>query len=449
MTATNLSQTKRVIQLELNEISPTLIRKLCQEGHLPNFNRVLDKWQDYTTTSETVYENIEPWIQWVTAHTGKTLSEHKIFRLGDAHDLKHDQIWEVLSDRCIRCAIVGAMNATPGRLKDGLFFPDPWSKSNSTVPADLKGLWNLISNKVQTHASTQPNVEDILQALKATARFRISMKLMARIAKQIVEQRLEPKVKWRLAGLFDLFLAEIFCSVQKSPEYQYLTLFLNSVAHYQHHFWRNLEPSKFSPEITAPDCRPQDNPLLYGYQVMDEILGRVLDAVDLESTLVLIVSGLSQVSDTRFESQGGMNYYRLKNHKSFGSAVGLKPESIFPLMSRDWQIKVTQSDKAQIKDQLESFRVGKEKLFQIAENTEGYLFIETEVTRLVADSEMIYQGDKTFGIFGDHFTRCAVKSGHHTGLGILWSSKDLKPLGFDKVISLTKVFDIPQQCLTQ
>jgi hypothetical protein len=223
-------KTQRVIQLELNEISPVLIKQLVSQGHLPNFKKVIASWHESETTSEDVYENIEPWIQWVSAHTGKTFGEHGVFRLGDVHELKDDQIWEKLSDRGLKCAIVGAMNAKPGRQKEGVFFPDPWSKSNTTVPADLRSLWDLVSSRVQAHASAQPSLADILKAVKSAGQFNISLRLMVRIAKQLVAQRVDPKVKWRLAGLFDLFLADIFCSVQKNQEYRFLTLFLNSIA---------------------------------------------------------------------------------------------------------------------------------------------------------------------------------------------------------------------------
>jgi hypothetical protein len=436
---------KKVIQLELNEISPELIKKLADSGHLPNFKRILASWTQIETHSESVYEHIEPWIQWVTAHTGKSFKEHGIFRLGDVHELKHDQIWEKLSDKGIRCAIIGAMNATPGRINNGIFFPDPWSKINSTVPEDLRGLWSLISSRVQTHAASQPTIADITQAIKATAKFKISVPLMARIAKQIIEQRLNPKVKWRLAGLFDLFLAEIFNTVKLDPSYGFVTLFLNSVAHYQHHFWRNLEPGKFSQKVQAPDCRPQDNPLLYGYQVMDEILGRVLNGVNLSDTLVMIVSGLSQVPDTRFEAQGGMNYYRLSDHKRFASGIGVNEQEVFPLMSRDWQVRVSSDRKLQIKSQLESFRVGSYPLFSVSEDTEGYLFIETALTRAVDAGEDIYKADSIYGSFGDFFTNTAVKSGHHTGVGVMWASKNLSELGLTESIPLSAVFDIPQR----
>lgn len=439
---------KKIIQLELNEISPDLIRNLVKSGALPNFKKVIESWFECKTESESNYEHIEPWIQWVTVHTGKSFGEHGIFRLGDAHELKFDQIWETLSDRGVNCAIIGAMNATPGRIKDGVFFPDPWSKVNSTVPDQLKGLWALISSRVQTHAASQPTVSDITQAIKATGKFKISLGLMARIGKQILDQKLDPRVKWRLAGLFDLFLAEIFNSVKQNSKYQFLTLFLNSVAHYQHHFWRNLEPSGFSPEIKAPDCRPQDNPLLYGYKVMDEVLGRVLEGVDLSNTLVLIVSGLSQISDTRFEAQGGMNYYRLMDHKKFAAAIGVHETEVYPLMSRDWQIRVALDQRSAIKSALQSFRVGPDALFKVSEDTDGYIFVETAVTRMVSRAETIYRGENPSGAFGDYFTRIAVKSGHHTGVGVMWASQDLSRIGIKGSIPLAKVFDIPQQVLS-
>jgi hypothetical protein len=444
------NQVKRVIQLELNEISPDLIKTLVAKGELPHFKRIIDSWTEFQTLSEDVYEHIEPWIQWVTVHTGKTFAEHQIFHLGDAHDLKHDQIWEVLSDKNVNCAILGAMNATPGRLKNGVFFPDPWSKSNTALPDQLKGLWKIISNKVQAHASSQPTWGELIAAFKATKEFDIPLTLLARIAKQIVEQKLDPRIKWKLVGLFDLFLAEIFLTVQRDSQYKFLTLFLNSVAHYQHHFWRNLEPDKFSKNVTAPDCRPGDNPLLFGYKTMDEVIGKLMKQIDLNDTLVLIVSGLSQVPDTRFEKEGGMNYYRLNDHKAFASHFGVIESQVFPLMSRDWQIKVDKDQSNNLRPMFESCRVNSQPLFSVNEDTPGYLFLETQVTRSVSADECVYFGDRNLGKFHDLFTNIAIKSGHHTGRGVLWSSKPLKDFGLDaRTVPLIKVFEIPQRVLVQ
>lgn len=119
---------KRIIQLELNEISRPVIELLILKNKLPNFAKINQKWTCYQTLSENKYENWEPWIQWVTAHTGKTLAEHKIFRLSDIHHLKHKQIFETLSEHGIKSAIVGSMNVIRRSTKGGFFFPIPGQK---------------------------------------------------------------------------------------------------------------------------------------------------------------------------------------------------------------------------------------------------------------------------------------------------------------------------------
>ena len=35
------------------------------------------------TSSEKNYENLEPWIQWVSFYTGKSYEEHKVFFLNE------------------------------------------------------------------------------------------------------------------------------------------------------------------------------------------------------------------------------------------------------------------------------------------------------------------------------------------------------------------------------
>ena len=71
----------KVILLELNEINFDFVKKYLKSGEeLPAFSSVLNK-KIYKTSSENEYEHLEPWIQWVSAHTGKKFSEHKIFRV--------------------------------------------------------------------------------------------------------------------------------------------------------------------------------------------------------------------------------------------------------------------------------------------------------------------------------------------------------------------------------
>lgn len=435
--------TRRVIQIELNEISYATIQKLCKSGELPHFERISKQWSHIHTTSETQYEQIEPWIQWITAHTGKSFAEHQVFHLADSDKLEHPQIWELLSDVGVESAIVGSMNAFRGsRTKGGLFFPDPWAKDGKAYPEALQPLWDVISAKVQGHAVSDISPSEILKVFAATFRYGISPDLYAKIAFQILGQKLEPLKKWRLAGLFDEFLADIFLSLLGDRRYRFCTLFLNSVAHYQHHYWRNFEPEQFSASVRSPDCRSFDDPVRYGYKLYDAILGKILARLDLTQDLVMIVSGLSQVPYTHSESQGGMNYYRLLDHQQFLNATGLAGFRAFPMMSRDWQVAyANEEEKQKLYQTLGEMTVGGEKLFKLSSDREHYVFLETAVTKGIPTDQQISLQGVALGEFHCYFKNIAIKSGHHTGLGSLWVSKP-EIVQAESTLPLTEVFHL-------
>ena len=77
-------------------------------------------------------------MQWVSVHTGKKSSQHKIIRTGDINKLKFPQIWEILGDKGFTTGIWGPMNASKRRTKGCKFFlPDPWTYSENAYPNEL------------------------------------------------------------------------------------------------------------------------------------------------------------------------------------------------------------------------------------------------------------------------------------------------------------------------
>ncbi len=444
---------KKIIQIELNEISEPIITQLISKGKLPNFAKINKDWKYLNTTSEEVYDNIEPWIQWVTAHTGKTFDEHKIFRLSDVHDLEHSQIWEALSEKNIESGIIGSMNATRRNTKGGIFFPDPWAKNNEAYPDDLKPLWALISSRVKGHATEGIPLQDALKGLQTCLKYNLPVNLYRKLASQLVGQKLKPKTKWKLAAYFDLMLAEIFNSIYKSTEFGYYTLFLNAVAHYQHHYWRNFDRSAFDPNIFYPDIEQNHDPITFGYEMYDKIIGQIIDYAN-EDTLIIIASGLSQIPYTEKEAQGGMNYYRLNDHQKFAESIGLNSTdyTIFPLMSRDWQIKYkTEEARQKALTILNDLSINGEKLFKVKENTEGYIFVETEYTKGCEPGVAILdKTEKSIASFNEVFTNIAIKSGHHSGIGNLWiSEKNSNNKETPEKIPLTDLYDLTLETLTK
>lgn len=443
---------KRVIQLEFNEISADVVGQIIQRHKtLKNFAKINHEWKFLHTSSEVEYDNIEPWIQWVTAHTGKELSEHGVFNLSDVHKLTHPQIWETLSEHGVESGIIGSMNTIRRNTSGGMFFSDPWSQSNETYPDEIKPLWSFIAAKVQQHATTKLTFKELLEAMRICRKIGLPRSLYVKVIRQVISQKLNPKTKWKLAGIFDLFLSEVFKSILKSTDYGFYTLFINAIAHYQHHYWRAFDSQYFNSAIKYSDIRQKDNPILFGYEIYDKIIGDILKitAKD-QDTLIIILSGLSQVPYTLQEDEGGMNYYRLNSHKNFAKMIGLNG-TVYPMMSRDWQYKYESEEehKAAL-NILGSLTVNGQKLFILTESTPGYIYVETGYTKGVDKNTQIELSGKSIGLFNDLFTNIAIKSGHHTGIGNLWiSDLDAVDIPSGNTIALSEVYHLGINALVQ
>ena len=74
---------KKLILVELNEINFDIVKKYIDSSKLNNFSSLINK-NFITTTAEKEYSKLEPWIQWVSVHTGMNANKHKIFRLGES-----------------------------------------------------------------------------------------------------------------------------------------------------------------------------------------------------------------------------------------------------------------------------------------------------------------------------------------------------------------------------
>src|SRR5436190_24360665 len=91
-------ETSPLIMLEFNELTPRLMFRFMDEGCLPNFNRLYEESQAYTTDAEEEGENLNPWVKWVTIHSGMSAEQHGIKRLSDGHQLTVKALWDLISD---------------------------------------------------------------------------------------------------------------------------------------------------------------------------------------------------------------------------------------------------------------------------------------------------------------------------------------------------------------
>ena len=136
---------QKTILLGLNELNFEYIEEYIKIGNLENFATLFTKHGYIETTSESDYKLLEPWIQWVTIHTGKTFEEHGVFRLGDIVNRPDlTQLWELGEAKGLKVGGVSPFNAR-NNLKNAAFFvPDPWTQTEPSGSQLLIALSRLL-----------------------------------------------------------------------------------------------------------------------------------------------------------------------------------------------------------------------------------------------------------------------------------------------------------------
>src|SRR4051812_39212654 len=127
----------RVLLLEFNELSPTLMDRFIADGHLPAFKRLRDQSATFITDAGESDDLLNPWVQWVTVHTGVPASVHGIRKLGEADRLAVPTIADAVTEAGGRVWLCGSMNVQPLKSVHGAVLPDPWSVDARPQPAEL------------------------------------------------------------------------------------------------------------------------------------------------------------------------------------------------------------------------------------------------------------------------------------------------------------------------
>lgn len=395
------------ILLELNEINFEQVVSYAKQGKLPTLSQLIERHGLCTTVSETRYEELEPWIQWVTAHTGLTLAEHGIRRLGDIRDRAIDQIWEVLERQGVTVGAISPMNASNRCERPAFFMPDPWT----TTPIVGKGLAQLyppVAAAVNNNADTKMTPAMLAQLAAGLAAYATPSGYVGYLADLAGAAR---KRSWRKAMLLDRLLADVFIKEVTATRPGFASLFLNAGAHIQHHYLFNS--SVYDGDQKNPDwyIDPSADPLLDIYTLYDRIVDRIRRRFP--ASRLMLATGLHQDPHPKLTL-----YWRLRDHADFLTRNGVAHARVEPRMSRDFVVfldDAAQTQRAQA--QLEAM-VGPDgvPLFAI-DNRGDSLFVELVWDKDIdADFVFLRGGEPVRGL-RDEVAFVAIKNGEHNGIG--------------------------------
>jgi hypothetical protein len=412
----------KLIVLELNELTPRLMSKFIDEGVLPNFERLRRESATYLTDAGEDPPNLEPWVQWVTAHCGVPFAEHRVFNLGDAANATVPQVWEVVSANGGTVWICGSMNAAYTNDLKGLVLPDPWSVHVRPSDPELNPYFDFVRANVLEYTR-----EDLRLGWRQHLRFAwfmirhgLSAATIVATARQLLSERFR-RTRWRRATILDRLQFDVFRHYYLKLRPNLSTFFLNSTAHFQHVYWRNLEPASFELKPTEADQKTHGDAVRYGYQCMDAIVGETLAMAGEEATIVF-ATALSQQPCLKYEGVGGKIFHKPRRFEPLLKFAGIDPHTCTaePVMSEDFHLRFMDATAAaRAHEQLLGLRLGAEPVMKIRREGSD-LMTGCAILHAVAPGAQIRGPGGVAGFDALFYEVDTTKSGMHHREGMLW-----------------------------
>jgi hypothetical protein len=397
---------KKLILLELNEINFDIVQKylISNPTRFPALRNLL-LCSHIRTSCEKKYEELEPWIQWASIHTGRTYAEHGVFRLGDIVGASVPQIFEELEQAGYKVGAISPMN-TENRLKQPAYFiPDPWTQTSTDLSWWSEALGRAISQVVNDNARGRITLKSVMQLVFGLLRFARPRHYQKYFSLVLASLR-KP---WLRSLVLDLLLHDFHWGMFKKKRPHFSTLFLNAGAHIQHHYFFNAEPIRKTITSRNPSWYLSDNqdPLADVLELYDMIVGEYFARTD---TDVLLATGLAQKPYDRLKF-----YYRLKNHAEFLRKLGISFIWVFPRMTRDFLIEFDDDKQTRVaQGLLSSLCVVADglPLFGEIENRGKSLFVTLTYPHEITTTTQ-YQLDDHKSLLFPEVSFVAIKNGMH------------------------------------
>lgn len=346
---------RRVLLLEFNEITWPVMDRLIKRGKLPNLRRMLGEGSWALPRATEVPPHLDPWVTWVTLHTGVPREVHGASVLEqESNTIRAKRSWDYVLDAGKSVGIFGSISAYPPRAVQGFMVPGPFAPGPETYPPELQPVqalnrrYTAVHNKLGREDSALSMAKLGLQLLN----FGLSPATCARIATQLLRERVAPHQYWRRVGLQPLVNYDFFSKLYKRFRPHFATWHSNHAAHYMHHYWRAYDDSTFLTRASEEEKTKYGAAVPYGYELMDELLGKFIELVD-DDTVIAIASSMGQQPYRQEQYAAGRIVVRFKDVQQVLGLVGARVDAVHPVMAPQWNVVIRDAaERARVRDAL-------------------------------------------------------------------------------------------------
>jgi hypothetical protein len=404
----------RFLVIELNEFNPDFLARMAERMNLAYIREILSMQRAETSTADLVeHQGLDPWVQWVGVHCGKPTTEHGVRRLGATRTQDFPQIWHQVAQHGFTWGVWGAMNAPLGNPFGCKFFmPDPWSFDEQAYPSPLNDLLAL-PRYVATNYLEMDRKKPLLSALRLVRFFAppshwpLIADFATATARAFASTR--PSVH-TFSTLFDYLSVLCFVRLRQKSQSDFSLIFLNHIAHLQHHFWGAGD--KQHPEMAL------------GLRMNDAMFGLLLAGRSAGDALIVM-----NVLRQEYVGQKGFYLYRQINTEATLQAIGVKAGRVEQCMTHDAHIlfgSASDADEAQAR--LERCRLSDgHAAFFVERETPLQLFYQLAFVHQVTPAAQLLCGDRALRFY-DIFQLICERTGAHVPQGdVFYEGVSLPP----------------------
>jgi hypothetical protein len=325
----------------------------------------------------------------------------------------------------------------------GWILPDPWDAKTKPAPAEFENYMKLVRAYVFEHTSGKRpvTVATVASFFWFIVRHGLRITTVLRIVGQLLEERRRDS-SWKRASVLDWLQYDLFRHVWKREKPMLATLFFNSTAHYQHAFWRNMQPELFTIKPNEREQSAKKDAVLFGYREMDRILGDVMSMVT-RDTVIAFATGLSQQPCLAYEAAGGKTFYKPRAMDAMLRFVGIDPSScdVEPVMSEQFHLRFDDNVSAtKAKELLDQTTLDDGRAVFRSRLEGRTVFTGCTLTKSLPPTVRIKTARRECAFLDIFYQIEALKSGMHHRDGMLWvRDPDQAPAVHSQKVPLTAV----------
>jgi hypothetical protein len=290
---------RKLLLLELNEISWSVIdRLISQRGadFLPHFTHLRREGTCGTPMALEQPPLLDPWVTWVTVHTGVPHDVHGARVLEqDADTISAKRSWEYAAAAGLTVGVFGSIGAFPPPPLRGFVVPGPFAPADNTHPPELAAVQRLNRTHTQAHAGGRPS--DSLGSMARTGARLVHLGLRPTtcltVLTQLLRERFDRGSSWRRVVLQPLLNFDFFAQQYRRARPDFATWHSNHAAHFMHHYWRAWDDDGFSTKGPPEERSRFGEAVPLGYKICDRLIGRFLRLID-PDTLLVVCSSMGQ-----------------------------------------------------------------------------------------------------------------------------------------------------------